>query len=275
MSKKDKKSLSLYTFTIGAAIYRVYYIEEGIQNGFKKGNAYVIETDLGSWVLPMRDFVKKLSQVPYDAEPGIYVNKETNKHRIIYPTVREAQSIYNPERVTNIIKDVIDNTKFGTNNFVDTQTQVSGVGEVFQPPVREGDDAMNAIVKTAISLKQVPFSAYVKKLEYNAVGLGTGTDGINVRNNSKKSLRENTRMSTGKAVYYCDSFDLRLGIVVTDAPNAPNPMFNDGSMLVIFPNGEFEIDPSKMIKVSEIQDNKDVYFGMKREDPEDVDIYDI
>lgn len=272
---KKRKALSVYTFTIGSSLYRVYDILDGITNGFQKGNAYVYETDLGSWVLPCRKLVRKLSDVSYSDPPGIYAVKDNpKKYRIIYPKISEAEKTYNPEHVTNIVRDVMENTRLGTNNFVDTTTHITAVGDLFQPPVKEGDDAMNAIIKTAISLKQVPFNAYVKKLEYNAVGIGSGTDGINVRNNSKKSLLSNSRMSTGKAVYYSKSFDLLPCILVADVPGAPNPMFEDGSILAIFPNGEFPIDPEKIIKVSEIQENKESYFGEKESGSDDVDIYD-
>lgn len=273
-----KKQLSVFTFTVNSAIYRVYPIEEGIENGFRKGNAYVEVSDvLGSWVLPFRGFVDALNEVSYMDPPGIYARKDNKtKYRIIYPTAKEAKEIYTLDRVCNIIKDVTDNTKFGTENFVDTSTQIIGSGDWFQPPVREGDDAMNAIVKTAISLKQVPYNAYTGKLKYYAVGDGNSSEGINVKGNTKKSLLQNTRMSTGKATYYCKSFDLQLGIVVRDVPGAPNPMFEDGSMLVIYPNDEFDIDPSKLVKVSEILDNREEYFGQQKEeeDEDDIDIYD-
>lgn len=273
----SKKKLSVYTFTIDSALYRVYPIDEGILNGFKKGNAYFEESEcLGEWVLPFRKFVDQLSDVSFSDPVGIYALKDNpTKFRIIYPSVKEADTIYNINRVSNIVKDVADNTKYGTDCFIDTSTQISGLGDWFQPPVREGDDAMNAIVKTAISLKQVPYNAYTGKLKYYAVGDGDGSEGANVKGNTKKSLLLNTRMSTGKAAYYCKSFDLQLGIIVKDAPDAPNPMFGDGSILVIFPNDEFEIDQSKLIKVSEILDNKDEYFGKQKDEPEkDEDIYD-
>ena len=48
-------------------------------------------------------------------------------------------------------------------------------------------------------------------------------------------------------------WQLDTAIIVKDAPNAIYPMFKNGEMLILYPNGyKFEIDPSKLVDAEEM-----------------------
>lgn len=114
------------------------------------------------------------------------------------------------------------------------------------PPVRADDDALNALIKTAMRKKAAPFSPYGKMLETYSTSTNPA-EGANRKNNSKRSLYKNDTMSMNKAIMYANIWGLDLAIVIKDAPDTAYPMFEDGTQLVYYPTGhEFDLNLKKM-----------------------------
>lgn len=269
---KKLKQLSPYALFLGPTMYRVVPFSEGLEEGFTKGNAYREESDLSDWILPFIRSVKSFDEIDRTIDPpGIYtLEKNKDRYIVIYPTGEQAGK-YKPNRIVNLMEAVRESIITGKDQFIDMDDVITTGGDWFQPPIRDGDDALNVIIKAGIGLKQVPFAAYGPRMEREAIGSTGGMDGTNVRNNNKKALQTNGRMSATKACYFAKCFDLQMAIIIRDVPGAENPMFDDGSAVVIYPEGEFPIDPEKLIPISEIMEHKDIYFGTQNNDSDEGD----
>ena len=104
-----------------------------------------------------------------------------------------------------------------------------------------------------IRLKDAPFAPYGKRLKALAMNKASGIEGTNMMNNIKRGILINKAMSPSRAMACTDTWEMEMALVIRDKPGASNPMFEDGSMLVIYPNGEpYDIDPDKLIDSEEL-----------------------
>lgn len=217
-------------------------------NAFKKGIAYRYQTDLQKRIYPYRGVVT-LQEFHSDTLPvGIYhVKKEDDTViRFVLPRTKHEHEAYSAEREMSVMSAVIGTYK--KNQFVDpTLSAADSGGSRFLPPIHEDDDPLNKLVKYYIRAKDAPFEPYGKRLKFLAVEKNHGMEGTNIMNNTRRSLKINRTMSVNKGVQYIDTWEGQACILLKDAPDAMHPMSEDGEILTIFLNGEFEIDPSKII----------------------------
>ena len=256
----DKLNLNVRSIFIDGRFYRVEeYPTEEINKGnydiFNKGIAYHIKTDLVDLVLPYMGTAKSRSEVlDPDTEPGIYrirFKRGNYTVAIHYPGKADRET-YSPKQTKDLVSSVIAG-EYDPNQFLDIDEDMVN-GDSFMPPLHSNDDLMNRVVKTAIRLKEAPFEPYGKRLEACAMSKNKkgSTESINIKNNSKRGICKNSAMSSTKAVLYTNTWDLRFAIVVQDVPGASNPMFENGSSLVIYSNGvPFDIDQNKIITVQQ------------------------
>lgn len=258
----EKLNLTVRSIFIDGKFYRVEeYPTEEIENGnydiFNKGIAYHVKTDLTNLILPYKGSADSHADVwDKDTEPGIYrIRMKHDKYAIAihYPRGKAEREMYSPDHIKDLASSVLAG-EYKPDQFIDVDEDMAN-GDSFLPPLHSNDDLMNRIVKTAIRLKDAPFEPYGKRLEACAVAKGKkgSTESINIKNNSKRGISKNSAMSSTKAVLYTNTWDLRFAIVVQDVPGASNPMFENGSSLIIYSNGApFKIDPNKMLTVQEV-----------------------
>lgn len=103
-----------------------------------------------------------------------------------------------------------------------------------------------------IRLKNAPFEPYGKVLE-GSVGNSKSSEGTNIRNNTRRMLYVNNALSGSKYALCADVWQLDTAIIVKDSPDAIYPMFENGEMLILYPNGyKFKIDPSKLVDAEDM-----------------------
>lgn len=265
MSKPNKKSPLCTPMTIiDGVAYRVEpypslaeWREYGL-DCFKKAVAYQIDSDLTHLVLPYRGFINDVDQFSFkEAEPGIWTYKKNKKlyHRIVRPHGKKELEKYSSDRVLDIMV-AVKNGQIPSDQFMDLRIGGADIGsDIYSPPLHIDDDALNLLIKTAIRLKSAPFEPYGKRMEAMVTKKYHGNEGINARNNFRRAMQLNRSMSPSKALQYSDVYQLELAYIIKDQDGAMHPMFDDGEMMIIYPNGhEFPIDPTKLISASEYID---------------------
>ena len=257
--KSPKKTFDIKCAFIKGQFYNVdvFDRQRAIEDGpeyLSKAHAYIIETDMFKGILPYKGVIRRGELwTPY-AEPGIYVkqtkNEESWKIKIAYPRNKKNREDYMLSNIRDCFAALIGG-QYNANQFVDINVVEQAKSEAFMPPIRIGDDPLNTIVKTAIRTKEAPFEYHGKRLEGLAVDHSKSIEGINIRNNAKRGILQNSAMSAGKAILYADTWELEMAIIVRDSPNSKYPMFVDGEMLIIYPNSEpFEIKQEKLIDIA-------------------------
>lgn len=255
---KEKKSFDYTGVIIESRHYMVYDFdrERAEKEGPKyllKGRAYRVITDMTNALLPYRGEIRKgESWSAYD-QPGIYIrwskNEEIWKIHIAYPRGKKQRDEYAIGRERDVYAAVLNN-EFVPDQFRDIKVDQTR-GDAFMPPLRPEDDPLNKAMKIAIRKKQAPFEFHGKRLEALAVGTKS-IEGINIRNNAKRGILNNTAMSASKFILYANTWQLQAAIILRDDPNSKYPMFENGEMYVIFPNSEpFEINDENLIDVKD------------------------
>ena len=267
------ETLSLLTLEIGNALYRVYDLSHGFENGFRKNNAYIVKTDLDTGVYPYRGELKSFKKMflpDNDLKPGIYALEDSDpaKIQIYHATGKEAE-LYSLDAIVNLA-DIDIKSKIKSEDIIKVKMNTSG-GDSWMPELKEDDDATSTLLKSAIRLKHMVFADYAPRLEYDAVGKGQGSKGVSAKSNSKRAIENNQTTSMNKMLYYCNSFDLDLVIGVRDRLDARDPMFQDGKVLLLYPFGdEFPLDNT--VTVSEMKHEIDTAH-LTASESEDDDIY--
>lgn len=222
----------------------------------RKACAYRYNTEMTHGIFPYWGVIDRHELKTWDrttARVGLYfIELKDGTHRLtLVPTrTEEQQKEYRIGNEKDILAAVMGGS-YSPDQFMDTLIKSSS-GDVFMPPLREADDFLNSIMKTAIRLKATPFDTYKKRLEALAADRTKRSEGINIANNSKRALLNNDSLSASKFLTYADTWELEAAIVVRDAPGADNPMFEDGKMLVIYPNGiSFEIPNDKLVNIAD------------------------
>lgn len=227
-------------------------IEEEGPELFRLNMAYRINTDMTKGIFPYRGVIKKGEPWGH-RKPGIYLKRDEYNRwhvKMIYPRREEAQS-YKPDKVKSMVSAIIGND-IEPDEFKELTVDVSK-GDSFMPPLRTNDDFLNKLVKMGIRLKDAPFAPYGKRLKALAMNKASGIEGTNMMNNIKRGILINKAMSPSRAMACTDTWEMEMALVIRDKPGASNPMFEDGSMLVIYPNGEpYYIDPDKLIDSEEL-----------------------
>ena len=227
-------------------------IEEEGPELFRLNMAYRINTDMTKGVFPYRGVIKKGEPWGH-RKPGIYLKRDEYNRwhvKMIYPRREEAQS-YKPDKVKSMVSAIIGND-IEPDEFKELTVDVSK-GDSFMPPLRTNDDFLNKLVKMGIRLKDAPFAPYGKRLKALAMNKASGIEGTNMMNNIKRGILINHAMSPSRAIICADTWELDVAVIVRDRPGAANPMFEDGSMMVIYPNSEpFEIAQDLLINTDDM-----------------------
>lgn len=249
------EKLSLLMLEIGNSPYRVYDLQHGYDNGFRKNNAYWIKTDLEEVIYPYRGELKTFKELftpNSELKPGIYALKNHTPIKIqIKRAIGKEAEQYSPEAVIDLTK--ADLTKaIKEDDIIHIKLNTSG-GAAWMPELSDEDDATSTILKSAIRLKGMTFADYAKRLEVSAVGNGQGSKGVSAKSNSKRAIENNHTTSMNKLLYYCDAFDLDVVIGLRDKPNARDPMMANGETLVLYPLGT----PFPLDNIVTVQDMKD------------------
>ena len=275
---KEKKSFDYTGVIIESRHYQVYDFDHdrAEREGPKyllKGRAYRVVTDMTNALLPYQGEIRKgESWSAYDT-PGIYIrwskNEEKWKIHVAYPRGKKQRDEYAIGRERNVVAAILNN-EYKPDQFRDIKVDQTR-GDAFMPPLRPEDDPLNKIMKSAIRKKQAPFEYYGKRLESLAVGTKS-IEGINIRNNAKRGILKNTAMSASKFVLYSNTWELQAAIVVRDDPNSKHPMFENGEMLVIYPNSEpFEINDENLIDIKDEVSQAIAETNFTEEDIDDDD----
>lgn len=249
-------NLNSYGIEIGTTFYRVLPFPDEKFN--KKGPivldkvvAYTFTGLSSGFVFPYRGIWKNDKIWSTDnTKVGLYIIETNTPHmkyriRLRRPKTKEEAQIYLESRAKNTAAAVL-NREYSADKFTNIIQSVGMDGKAFKPPVRTEDDALNALIKTAMRLKGAPFSPYGRMLETYSTS-SNPAEGANRKNNSKRSLYKNDTMSMNKAVMYATIWGFDVAIVIRDAPDALYPMFEDGTQLVYFPTGhEFDLDINKL-----------------------------
>lgn len=261
MKANGKASLQIVGAIIEGRFYQVedFDRERAQEEGPKylyKARAYKIKTDMYTGLFPYRGVIQKGdSWSPY-VTPGIYLKRSKDDTRWIiklaYPRGKKLRDEYATEKSRDVVAGIINN-EYVPDQFIDIKVDATK-GEAFMPPIRIDDDALNTIMKMGIRIKEAPFEPYGKRLEALAVDRSKKSiEGINIRNNAKRGINTNTAMSASKFVLYGNTWQLEAAIILRDAENSMHPMFTNGEMIVLYPNGEpFVIDQDKLIDVSDM-----------------------
>lgn len=257
----DKNVLSTTAVILEGKYYRVIDFPEELVNeqgpsALKKAVAYRFDTEVTKSLFPYRGIIDPDDFNPYTAKVGIYFYKKKKLYRMYLsrPHTMQEKLEYSNDRAKNIMTAVIDN-EYTPDQFADLKFGSSDIGsEIFIPPLYTDDDPLNRIMKTAIREKEAPFDPYGKRLEALAIDRRKGgIEGINIRNNAKRAIKTNLAMSPSKFMQYADTWQLEPAFILRDSPNSMHPMFMDGSMLILYPNGlSFEINPSKLIDIKDM-----------------------
>jgi len=223
---------------IGDFIYRVYEYTDNME--LEIGNAYLIGGKFRGciirykYILPFLGELQKTSE-----EPGIYITKK-NKHHIIHPSNDKEFKIYSINRIFEINPKSINTTLDKYLSEIDL-TDLRYTGNLFQPKIKEADDIGIAIVRLAISLKQIDFNTYANKMART-------WDRANLR----KALEKDTTLTFSKLKQYADIFDFDYGIIIFDKDNAKNPISKDGKAIVMFNDSEYGIADDNIVIVNDI-----------------------
>ena len=247
-------NLNSYGIEIGTTWYRVLpfpweKFEKKGPDCLDKVVAYTFDGLSKGFVFPYRGIWKEKEWSTDNTKVGVYVIKYKRdpiwRIRLRRPKTKDEVNIYTEKRAKNAAAAVL-NREYPTDKFTNIIQSVGMDGKAFMPPVRADDDALNAIIKTAMRKKGAPFSPYGKMLETYSTSTNPA-EGANRKNNSKRSLYKNDTMSMNKAIMYANIWGLDFAIVIKDAPDALYPMFEDGTQLVYYPTGhEFDLDLKKM-----------------------------
>lgn len=222
----------------------------------RKKVAYRIETDMTKGLFPYRGIIgKKEKWNPYISKVGIYM-KELNdgvyQMRLAYPHTPEERVEYSLDQAKDFVSAVI-NQEIPPDQFSNITLNVSTNGKAFMPPIHEDDDFLNMILKLGIRLKEIPFELYGKRIEAAVFNKSKGTEGINAKNNAKRGIITNKSLSSTKFCQFAEVGDMEAAIILRDKPNSPHPMFEDGTMLIMYPLGEpFEIESDKLLEASDL-----------------------
>lgn len=246
-------NLNSYGIEIGTTWYRVLpfpwaKFNKNGPDALDKVVAYTFEGLSKGYVFPYRGIWEGKEWSVDNTKVGIYaIKRRKNDYyiRLRRPKTKEETQVYTVERARNAAAAVL-NREYPTDKFTNIIQSVGLDGKAFMPPVRSDDDALNALIKTAMRLKAAPFSPYGKMLETYSVSTNPA-EGANRKNNSKRSLYKNDTMSMNKAIMYANIWGLDMALVIKDAPDALYPMFEEGTQLVYYPTGhEFKLDVKNM-----------------------------
>lgn len=276
--------MSSANFNVRAAIidgkyYRVEdfpvdEIKAGNTSVLKKAVAYYVKTDITNQIYPFRGDINSTDDWEESKlSAGIYrVRLKRDKYvvRIVRPKTKAELELYSPNNIKDIASAVVGGD-YTPDQFADIKFNISAAGKSFLPPLYADDDPMNRIIKTGIRLKDAPFELYGKRMEATAVNKKKGVEGINIRNNTKRAILSNRSMSASKAVTNCDTWQMRMAIILTDAPDSVNPMFEDEeSGIIIYANSEpFPIIPEKLTNVADVIAADEDAFVMDLDDEDD------
>lgn len=215
---------------IDFSVFIVHEYEEGIKRGFKKGSAYIVDTDFVKLVLPFRGVLKDIDN---DKRfPGIYISKKNpNIHRFILPKHKNSEE-YSIDNIRKTDKNI-----FSKGNFVKGDILIDGDGEVFKPRINVDDDLTLKIFKVAYNLKNAPLSAFDNR--FQAIDIGTNPS--NRKSNAKKAIVNNSSLSSTKLVQLGDVVDLDVAVVIKDKPGSVYPMRTDGKPIVLYSGNSFPL----------------------------------
>ena len=233
--------LSNRVILLGEYIHRVYrYISI---DKLELGNAYIFGTKKKSniqlcitYVFPFRGKYTK------DAtEPGIYL---TDKDAIytIFPETKEDKLQYNINRIIEITPDNINNSLDSCLKDIDP-SQLKHSTNVFVPKISIHDDIGMKALRLALAKKEIDINAYKTRF-----------DKPHDISNAMKALKYDPRITVAKLTNYCQVFDLDYGIMIFDKKGAQHPMYNDGSAMLIFNDGEFDIKNRKVHVINSLDD---------------------
>ena len=230
-------------------------IEEEGPDVFRLNNAYRINTDMTKGIFPYRGVIKKGTKWGHrSGKPGIYLKKDEYERwhmKLIYPENKQEAEQYKLSKEKDMVAAIIGND-IDPNEFKELSVDASK-GDSFIPPIKTNDDFLNKIIKMGIRLKDAPFAPYGKRLKALAINKSNGIEGTNMMNNIKRGILINHAMSPSRAIICADTWELDVAVIVRDRPGAANPMFEDGSMMVISPNSErFEIAQDLLINTNDM-----------------------
>lgn len=271
------EKLSLNALEIGNALYRVYELEYGYENGFRKNNAYHYKDDIDEMVYPYRGELKSFKELfeNPDLSPGFYSLRGRVPVKIqLKPAVGRERELYSPEAVFNLMDRDSVEKRVKNEDIITVKMNTTG-GAEWMPELHEDDDANNILLKSAIRLKHMVFADYSPRLEIDAVGKGQGSKGTSAKSNSKRAIEKHKALSMSKMVYYCNAFDLEPVIGLRDKPGARDPMFDDGKVMLFYPCSEpYSLDNS--ITVNELKDEIDrAHVASVNTNDGSDDMYDI
>ncbi len=249
VSDIEMKPLEQTMITLDGKSYRVEDFPEDDISSLRKGIAYRIKRFLGNGIFPYKGKVTR-DEINADLDVGIYTYESKSgdtKLYIKYPKNKKENSEYRHTKERNVLAGIVDG-EYKPDDFVNIGLTLES-GNAYKPPLHRDDCPMNTLVKVALRLKEAPWELYSRRLKSLAVN-ARSTDGANIANNTRRALSMNRAMSSNQAVKITDISDLEMAFIIRDAPDASFPMFSDGEMLLIFPNGkEFKIDPDKLINI--------------------------
>lgn len=256
-----KPKLSAPGLMIDGKYYRVMdfpreKVEKEGPSCLMKAVAYRIKTQLTDGLFPYRGIVENDHPItPQNSEVGIYFRKKKNGKSytmiIRRPMTKKEKDAYSVQNEMDVAVAFMDRT-MSVNQLTNISASVGMDGKAFRPPIRAEDDMLNKVMKMCIRLKNAPFEPYGKVLE-GSIGKTKSAEGTNIRNNTRRMLYVNSALSGSKYALCSDVWQLDTAIIVKDAPNAIYPMFENGEMLILYPNGyKFKIDPSKLVDAEDM-----------------------
>lgn len=227
---------------IEGKVYLVLSYEEGVANGFQKGNAYHDESI--KLVLPFKGIFQDFDE----RSPGIYSDRKSKRVRYIFPSVK--LPTYKQYKPNNIEES--GHNMFAKGDYVKGDIILDSDGEAFKPRIDPEDDMNLKIYKAAFCLKDAPLSAFDNRFQNTDIG----TNPSNRKSNAKKAILNNNSLSSTKLVQLADVVDLDVAIILKDKSTAAFPMRTKNRPIVIFSNAPF--DYSNAIPLSEFSDD-DLY----------------
>lgn len=216
---------------IDYAVYHVINYDEGITKGFKKGVAYLVETDYMDIVLPFKGILKDIDHEK--RTPGIYTSRKNPKiHRFLLPKGNDRDQ-FSPKNIKTTADDI-----FSKGNFVKGDIIIDSDGEVFKPRIKPDDDLNLKLLKAAINLKNISLSSYDNR--FQAIDIGTNPS--NRKSNAKKAILNNDSLSSNKMVQLGDVMDLDIAVVIKDKPSSMYPMNTNGKPIVLYSGPVFSLE---------------------------------
>lgn len=255
-----KPKLSAPGLMINGKYYRVMdfpreRVEQEGPGCLMKAVAYRIKTQLTDGLFPYRGIVEKDHPLtPRNSEVGIYFRKRSNGTYVMIirrPMNKKEKAAYAEDSEMDVAVAFMNRT-MSVDQLTNISASVGMDGNAFRPPIRAEDDMLNKVMKMCIRLKNAPFEPYGKVLE-GSVGNSKSSEGTNIRNNTRRMLYVNNALSGAKYALCADVWQLDTAIIVKDSPDTVYPMFENGEMLVLYPNGyKFKIDPNKLVDAEEM-----------------------